>query len=78
MFVTSQVPASEVSIGDFTTFSGFRRVYTVEAETYTTGRGKKRRAVITGYRFGRFDGTVEKVAPDAWVTVRRLQSDGPT
>lgn len=78
MFASHEIPAAEIVAGDFTTFSGFRRVQAVETLSHTSGRGKKRRTTITGYKLHRFDGSADTVYPDALVTVRRPVSDGPS
>lgn len=64
-----KIPASEVQVGDFTRWTGYRQVTSVRALTVTSGRGAKRATRVVGIGLGRRDGTEDVVEPGALLEV---------
>lgn len=62
-------PASEVKAGEWTVFSGYRRVMSVAEGWVTEGRGKKRRTYLSKITLERVDGTVDRLDPDTELTI---------
>lgn len=63
------LPVELLRAGDFTMFTGYRRVTAVEAVTETRGRGSKKATRTVGYRVFRSDGTHDDVSPGRTLTV---------
>lgn len=55
------LPAGDVQAGDWTFFTGYRRVVRAEPVEVTRGRGSKRRTVVEGVKLYRADDTFDRV-----------------
>lgn len=63
--------AAEVEPGDWTFFSGFRRVVSVKPVAVTHGRGKKKRTYVEAVLLGRVDGTDDRLPVEQELRVLR-------